>query len=262
MKFHFAVIDPDQLQEKSDISFVFGVLASADEITDYSIFSGSLVPGFAGHNLEIRNTGDNLLNRYQGAPEELYRSMLNDVIGMPIWKQINSPEPSGELVMMKADLPTLPAGHLYSYIVMGLIKGDYQKLKRVSGVLNKTTLRKVNASTYAGMTLKTNTALKPVRRHDVVGISKQPIWGFGGEKVGMSSPVHPLGYKHIEAEREQLVITGLDRSGRQHPNSHFVAFLREIERRELPSIPLWITDRMDRSFASIAASVVTQKAAN
>jgi hypothetical protein len=249
MKIQFALVHPDQVADPRDVSPIAGIVQTSQVIEDYTV-----VP-FAFHadgpdNVVIakHQASHSLFDRNEWR-ENITTGTFHHLLGLNIWKGVNSSQPAGEVAFVKTHFPDTPEGQS-TYVIFGLIEGDRQKLAAMSETIFESTAEPFQELGLWSLfkTASTGVKVEHLFGEQILDSLKQPLWGFGATKYGMTSDISIESFKDIEENTRLTIETGKGKPGsfQSHPDPKYLEFIRQLDAEGLVPIPQWLSAEQNK----------------
>jgi hypothetical protein len=242
MKIQFSLVHPDLVSTPMDVSAIAGIVQTDQVIDDYTVVPFAFHPdGSDGVVVAKHDSSQSLLDR-NAWRENITTNSFHHLLAMEIWKGVNSSQPAGEVAFVKTTFPDTPEGQS-TYVIFGLIKGDRQKLAAMSERIFESTVDPVQPMGQWNLmkTASTGIQVEHVRGEQILDGLKQPLWGFGATKYGMTSDISIETFKDFEENTRFTIEHGKGKPGtfQSHPDPKYLQYIRQLDAEDLVPIAHW-----------------------
>lgn len=259
MKIQIALVDPD-LVSQPGLTVFAGLIEHETLFNDFDVMPISLSLREDGKITTVlgRSQIDNLARR-NDFPEEILKGTFTYALKQKVWQRYASDDPAGEMAMVRTEMPGLPEGR-HAYVVFGLIGGEREALKALSGRVLETN-RPLESGVVAtmGHMVDSGREVSHTLGSSLLSILRKPVWGFGPEKFGNRSDVSIDEFKGIAVNTMYIIENGENISNEfgRKPSKTYIEFLREMDKRGLVPGPMWETSEQ-MSVREAAAGEIAQ----
>lgn len=259
MKMQYAVVKPDLCAEPG-ITVIAGVLICRESFPDFSAHQLIIDPDPAEGMVRFITLGETHHTRLDDtwdahSPGGLDSLHFHEVLTKSIFKTPLLNIPAADVTLVETDLPGAPAGY-HAYAMFGLIKGSDRDLSLISEKIFEVNLHDdapQPGNPKLGIAKDSGIEAKHVIGNHLLHILTQPIWGFSGEKVGMSSLTTKSEYENIGKNREHMLAHGKNLpGGRSYLDPTCVQLLRTMSANGTTHPSHWETLSVRNERAQIA----------
>lgn len=262
MRLQIGVVDPN-LVVGEGITVFAGILVHERLHEDYDVMplelrlagDGRITTAIGWKNL------DNLARRTD-FPENVTAAHFNSVLTLPIWRNIRSESPAGEMVMVRTELPGIPDDH-HAYTVFGMLRGEDAALKALAGKVFETQRPlESGVTSFLGHLRDTGRPVTHTLGNSVLNLLGKPVWGFGEEKLACRSLISIPEFKKFEANTRTMIETGQGDpklAGVSSRDPEYLHYLREMDKRGFIPAPMWETAEQQARHDKAARQVVRER---
>lgn len=217
MRIQFALVNPDHVAKGGTTTILTGIAESPILLEDYTVrpvhlSDTCLMDSKLTTRVNLHHTTESLLDREIYSRQHVLEDSFTNLLTLQIWKKTTYPDlVSGEIAFVRTELPSTAPG-MHSYAVFGLINGPHSELNILSEkVMSSHT--DMQPGTDFEMCNAEDTGIPAVHKigNSLLNILKQPLWGFGATKYGMSSDISIATAEMFKSNNQHIVEHGVNK---------------------------------------------------